>query len=1601
MTVCELIITNENLGPKEDADDCMIPATFACPSSISFEVIGLDSINICFPSNMGNQLVPAQRLHTSHIVSELRNVVVKDNLGGGRFLKTALCVHDDGGLVVVKVYYKRGTCPELAEHEKLLFRLRKLLSSHTVPADSHLWPYQRFVETDRAAFIIRQYIFANLHDHLSTRPFLCNIEKCWIVFQMLQAVAHLQSAGFCHGDLKCENFLVTSWNWVFLADFACYKPTYLPVDNPANFSFYFDTGGRRRCYIAPERFFISGKDTTVSPDGHLQETMDIFSLGCCIAEVFLEGRALFDLSQLLSYRSGEYCPKSALAGLDHNVRSMILHMIQLDPGMRFSTAESYLSRWGSLIFPSYFGHHFHGLLHKMLAIDSDKRVEEVGKSFLSTCKFMLSSRRNHVPKGTCDQSSVSHHTDVCDNFDTGLRGKPGMRVGNCRICLSSKHGNWKDFIHDLMGEAHVFSHNGSTTNASERYRHAEKLISPWDSTRMFASSKEGNGNQIKYDLSTYYPITETSLYSNVRFSETESMYSDAAKMYSDQVQLTYPTHQTWHLGTEIYGSASCTSNLKLKAFSKRSLQYCSDCMKSKTMRNSSADINSCHRFQHKKCNCRTLSQLEFGLSWWKCALRRIGNETVPPAQLQLLTLLSDLDAGSHYTGLVLLAALLCTLLRSCRLQNSKLQCLLLLRCTAVISDDDIRLQRIVPSLIAMLADPIAMIRAAAVEVLSDVLTMLEDLPTSDAKIFQEYIFPGLSMLPGDVEEIVRISYARNLLKLSSVAVALHMKYAVYYRDLSVGKSSYAGLHEKHPGDNLQSSFGGIACLLHCIERVIHDLLTSGRSTTATKQAIMPFVAGLARLIGRRRSTNFLLPLLISCLNTRSWQLTMALFDNVTAIGPHTGQFSLDMFLMPCLEQALKCDDVSIVWKVLHCLTKIVSRNQLNRRAVLKATFHAIPHLASHCISSRSAAAMVVIASANFLPAADTHALLLPAVEDAVGVPLAQLNDIFSLVENLNLLLTNHNVSQRRNIGHGSKMQSKLHPPCPSSYFTDLRPVSNAEESIGYSQTPSIRSLGKVVKSDIAAISAIEYSVSLGISPVRSQDVSSMSGCSNMTRTINSCSALRCAGDVCHVPPIKNVIVRSFRIGSHGTCREPLVAHSKIDSHIPDQNARSIGDNCHIQRLNSINYLSHNDNGSESQGAVAFQDSGLSCPRGLLIAHLSEHRRSVNHLSVSPMGLFFVSSSNDETVKIWDCCRLQRDVSFRSRLTYASQGGKMLSSSFCEAGESIASCSSAGSLHVWRVEYISRSQGVPDRYTGILARRQLGASEGAVLESISTGPFSLIYSSQRGGISGLDLRCGCDVWNLPISPREGILERMICDPHNQLWIMTGSSRGYLGVWDLRFNRRVSSWCISGEQSVQSLAFANGHKGTVANPEVYVASGSEDVELWDVFSGCCRQILRVSSENAITGADALESQPAPSQMPSNRQAYLPPVRRSGCKSVLCSGGEVITAGSDRCIRCWNPSLSTCRIISGLPDETQSVSIIAPPNQQIAAVGQHSAYGNFQRISVDEYMNFCKYTGHEKADRHVCHLDSILHMVSADINSERILITCGRDGIIKSWK
>jgi phosphoinositide-3-kinase regulatory subunit 4 len=48
---------------------------------------------------------------------------------------------------------------------------------------------------------VRQYFYSNLHDRLSTRPFLSLVEKKWLAFQLLLAVKQCHEKDICHGKL--------------------------------------------------------------------------------------------------------------------------------------------------------------------------------------------------------------------------------------------------------------------------------------------------------------------------------------------------------------------------------------------------------------------------------------------------------------------------------------------------------------------------------------------------------------------------------------------------------------------------------------------------------------------------------------------------------------------------------------------------------------------------------------------------------------------------------------------------------------------------------------------------------------------------------------------------------------------------------------------------------------------------------------------------------------------------------------------------------------------------------------------------------------------------------------------------------------------------------------------------------------------------------------------------------------------------------------------------------------------------------------------------------------------------------------------------------
>jgi phosphoinositide-3-kinase regulatory subunit 4 len=140
---------------------------------------------------------------------------------------------------------------------------------------------------------------------------------------------------------------------VFITDFASsFKPTFLPLNDPSDFSYFYDSSGRRTCYIAPERFYT--EDSPIAEekrqaiasitaegtgswlnagigkrDGKVTEQMDIFAAGCVLLEMWADGASVFTLSEMYAYREGKYSElDGVLASIeDLSVRVSALYLL--------------------------------------------------------------------------------------------------------------------------------------------------------------------------------------------------------------------------------------------------------------------------------------------------------------------------------------------------------------------------------------------------------------------------------------------------------------------------------------------------------------------------------------------------------------------------------------------------------------------------------------------------------------------------------------------------------------------------------------------------------------------------------------------------------------------------------------------------------------------------------------------------------------------------------------------------------------------------------------------------------------------------------------------------------------------------------------------------------------------------------------------------------------------------------------------------------------------------------------------------------------------------------------------------------------------------
>lgn len=282
------------------------------------------------------------------------SLVLKQNLGGSRVLKSIKVRVGDRYDGVAQVYVKRRGASDssLLPLIQVLESVRKrvptlLLEVHNTPS---------------AIVLLRPYFRHNLADRLHEHPYLSQIEHRWLAFQLLKQLQQLHESGVVHLSISSRNVMMNQWDWVSLTDVASYsKPAFLSPDNPAEYNKFYAHSQVRACYVAPERFcsrassapfarFNDGADDTET-----LKAADIFSLGCVIAEIFLEGKGfVFDHASLLGYRSGKFDPTPVINRIpDPEVRDLVLHMIQADPSLRLSSGE-YLRMFSGLVFPSSF-----------------------------------------------------------------------------------------------------------------------------------------------------------------------------------------------------------------------------------------------------------------------------------------------------------------------------------------------------------------------------------------------------------------------------------------------------------------------------------------------------------------------------------------------------------------------------------------------------------------------------------------------------------------------------------------------------------------------------------------------------------------------------------------------------------------------------------------------------------------------------------------------------------------------------------------------------------------------------------------------------------------------------------------------------------------------------------------------------------------------------------------------------------------------------------------------------------------------------------------------------------------------------------------------
>ncbi|KAH9807814.1 WD40 repeat protein [Teratosphaeria destructans] len=1413
--------------------------------------------------------------------AEFSDLDFEKSLGGARFLRTMRARHQHG-IVVAKVCMKANPGISFKKYAKALRDERQALKD--VP---NVLAYQRVRETNTFGLLVRQYVHTSLYDRISIRPFLEGIEKKWIAFQLLCAVRDCHSRGVFHGDIKSENVLVTSWCWVYLTDFASsFKPVYLPEDNPADFSYYYDTAARRTCYIAPERFLAAGQG---AQEGNVvQWNMDIFSLGCVIAELFTE-TPTFTLSQLFRYRKGEYDPTASLLGKidDEHVRALISSMIRLNPEERWH-AQDYLDEYKGKAFPLYFYQHLHVLMQeitdptsgrKLIQIGetnnniSDDRIDRVYEDFemlsvslgygeapasspqsaaardLFPLQVDLPNTR-HTANASLSMTGDSGTFILLNVITSSMRsvGRSATKVRACELLLAfgerlpdeAKLDRTLPYIMPLLDDPNAMVLVAALRTMTQLLA-LVTVTSPVNSflftqyifprLQVFVNSRGFKEHAI---VRATYAACLASL------AETASRFLDMMQALRAEGSLP-STDKGDDNGiddnTAYYDAYDATRIEVLEAFEAQTKVFLTDTDTAVKRAFLSSVPSLCVFFGEDRASDVILVHLNTYLNdtdWLlKCAFFKtvVGVAVfIGGASLEDFILPLVIGALTDPQEFVVEQALrsLASMAEIGLLQRAKTW-------------------ELIDTVARFAIHPNIWIKEAAAHFVSAATTYLSvaDIRILVTPLVQPYLkVPVSSLSESELLDALAKPLSRSVLEMA-------MEWA---------RRTEKGLFWKHAKESRQLSYRAVNQM-----PPVSSVVGFGPRTLAK----MPKNTEDEQWLGRLRNAGMRPEDEVKLLAFREY-LWRAAQRSKRDVGPTHDEK---------LEQIMSLSrQLSVTPR-----TVIFDNDARAYEQRLREQGHAERTIAE-------------------------------ALEEAVGpqketgfrrLSLNGIGQVQNGTEQTDVAPAKPQDIQARQISGLKKQTSGSLSSSPGSAVGLL-----GEGGLRHRSSGTRLLLGADLRKASPAVATDDVTAAGSLNRPVSGRRSDSRASQNARRPMS-------AGP----PGSRRRAIHSYEGNDPNVLR--LLDTVYVENFPID--AAEFGPLVQPTKRGPVPYSSNH------AGPTPWR------PQGQLVAVLAEHTGKVNRIVVAPDNAFFLTGSDDGTVRVWDSVRLERNVTHRSRQTYKlADEVKVTSLCFIESTHTFVCAGSDGSVHVVKVEFQESTN--TTKYGKLRLLR-----EWHIPTSVSTTEFA-IWSEHHRGDSGsvltlatnlgrilaIDLRYMSIKFTFQNPTRHGP-PTCFCTGRKKDWLLIGTSHGVLDLWDLRFGLRVRSWSFAHATPITRLQLHPSRKAARKN-RVCVSGGTArgEVTVWDVEKAICHENLEEEKGGGLLGR--LAGATAETAETAETAVSAPGVATSMHFSVhqLSDDAEAlhtfaVTGGADGRVRFWDSDrLEGCRLVSGGgPDEKPQYS------------------------------------------------------------------------------